>query len=828
MVLAVAFCLAFVQIPMVAFADYVDNDIEVSPMSVTMYLCDGYEKTVTAKGSGTVPEGTVVEWSVEDETIATVEDGVFKPVALGETVAYAKYGNVVAELQVTVLRPEIVVNDLYQLVVGETATLYLEKSSDVCKTVFSSDNESVATVDENGRVTAVSAGVANITIQGCGAKPVETQIQVEEPGEAEIFVYTENFRVGIGQCLRFPHKVEPSVYQLSYASSDESIATVDEKGYITGITAGTVVITITAPGGVTKDVPVTITEGSAYTITIPDTNLTLNAGERHGVSYGIDTEDFDVRFTSSDESVVKVEDDNVLVAVAEGTAVVTASATGAEPVEIFVTVVNRKVSAPGISASYSAKGIKISWETVEDAKRYEVYRKTGSGTWKLVKTLGKSATGYTDKDITYKKTYSYRVKAIGEWDDMVVESAYSSTVKKTTSTIYAPTTVKAVRNGYKSVKITWSRVYPATGYEVYRATSKTGKYTRVAKISKNSTLSYINKELTTGKTYYYKVRAVYDTKKGNFSAVKSATPNLAAAKVKKSVTSTSSSIKISWEKVSYASGYYVYRKKADGNWKKVGTVNGNKTFSYKDNPSAGAYMYSVRAYRIVNGKNVLGVRSDSIYARTLKKPTVTVTAPENEFKNVVKWTKITGATGYQVYQRVEGGSWKRVKSTSASVRSYTASVPHGKVIDWKVRAIYQKEGFTAYGSYSKSAPCIVFYYPDFEADVLSKENSKARYIKISVKNNGSEPMVVYAAGAVVDYSNENYNREMVMVNGSTEKEIEKCTINPGKEKEITYKVIGDVTRFTEECFVGIYFVYDGIHYLGLISDAYGTYYDFYE
>lgn len=828
--LILGLCLTFTQTPMIAFADYEENRIEVSPEWVTLYLCEDYEKTVTAKGTGTVPEGTVVEWAIEDDNIATVENGVFKPVSLGETVAVAKYGNVVKKLDVSVLQPEISVNYSYTLFVGESVTLYLDKTSDVCKAEFSSDNESVAVVDENGRVTALSAGFANITVQGCGAKPVKTRIQVEEPGEAEIFVYAENFRVGVGQSINFSHRVVPSVYTLTYASSDESIATVNEEGYVTGIAAGEVVITITAPGGVTAEVPVTITEGNPYTITISDSNkkILLRTNERREIPYKIDTENFGVLFSSSDESVVKIENFHTLVGVGEGTTTVTAAAIGAAPVEIEVTVVKPEIAKPKLRLSSSANGIKLSWDKVEGAKWYEVYRKTGSGSWMLLDTLGKSAESYTDKNIVYQKTYTYRIKAIGEWDEIIVESDYSTSIKKTVSKIYAPTTIKATRNGYKSVKVSWSRVYPATGYEVYRATSKTGKYTRVAKISHGSILSYINKELTTGKTYYYKVRAVYDAKKGSFSSVKSAAPNLPAAKVKKTITSTSSSIKISWEKVSYAHGYYVYRKKADGAWKKIGTVKGNKTFTYKDKPGAGAYLYSVRAYRTVNGKNILGLRSASIYARTLKTPTVTVTNPPDEFKHTVKWTKVIGATGYQIYKRVEGGSWKRVKTTSASARSYTVSAPHGKVIDWKVRAIYQKEDFSSYGSYSKVQSYIVFYTPDIEMDILSKESTKARYIKISVRNNGTEDMVIKPVGAMVNNEIEKHNRELVMVDPDTKTEVKACRLIPGAEIEITYKVVGDVTKYTEECFVGMVFLYDGMYYMGLSSDLYGTYCAFYE
>ncbi|MEF9922088.1 MAG: fibronectin type III domain-containing protein [Anaerovoracaceae bacterium] len=58
-----------------------------------------------------------------------------------------------------------------------------------------------------------------------------------------------------------------------------------------------------------------------------------------------------------------------------------------------------------------------------------------------------------------------------------------------------------------SVKIAWSKNTKASGYEVARATTKAGKYAKIKTINRSKTISYINKKLMMGKTYYYKVRA---------------------------------------------------------------------------------------------------------------------------------------------------------------------------------------------------------------------------------------------------------------------------------------------------------------------------------
>ena len=80
-------------------------------------------------------------------------------------------------------------------------------------------------------------------------------------------------------------------------------------------------------------------------------------------------------------------------------------------------------------------------------------------------------------------------------------------------TVKPKTPAVTVTAGKKQATLKWKKVSGAKGYVVYRATSKSGKYKAVSTIKKGSTVSYINKKLTSKKTYYYKVRA-YRTENG--------------------------------------------------------------------------------------------------------------------------------------------------------------------------------------------------------------------------------------------------------------------------------------------------------------------------
>ena len=92
----------------------------------------------------------------------------------------------------------------------------------------------------------------------------------------------------------------------------------------------------------------------------------------------------------------------------------------------------------------------------------------------------------------------------------------NATIVNASSTkIDTPKNVKASISGTSNVKITWNKVEGAKKYKIYRATSKKGKYKKIATIN---TTSYKDQKTSRGTTYYYKVVA----KDANSSSKKSA------------------------------------------------------------------------------------------------------------------------------------------------------------------------------------------------------------------------------------------------------------------------------------------------------------------
>lgn len=169
-------------------------------------------------------------------------------------------------------------------------------------------------------------------------------------------------------------------------------------------------------------------------------------------------------------------------------------------------------------SSNSATTIKLSWSSGGKVTGYEIYRLTGKSYKKVGST---KSTTYTDKKLGNSKSYQYKVRAYFKGKNGTVYSGFTSVLKTNTTPATPKISVSATKS--KQLKIKWSKLNSADGYEVYQSTSKNGKYTKIKTASK-STTSYTKKKLTSKKKYYYKVRA-YKTingKKvyGSYSSIK--------------------------------------------------------------------------------------------------------------------------------------------------------------------------------------------------------------------------------------------------------------------------------------------------------------------
>ncbi|MBQ0037605.1 MAG: InlB B-repeat-containing protein [Clostridiales bacterium] len=160
------------------------------------------------------------------------------------------------------------------------------------------------------------------------------------------------------------------------------------------------------------------------------------------------------------------------------------------------------LSAPTvhISNKSSTGKIQLTWNKISGAAYYEIWRALSKdGGYSRIHTT--TDTAFTNaSDATPGTTYYYKVRAIGSNGG---SGKFSSTLHRCVDCARPTVTVTANKSGNPVIK--WDKVSGAAKYQVYRATSSDGPYTRFCT---TTALTVTNaKNMTDGTTYYYKVIA---------------------------------------------------------------------------------------------------------------------------------------------------------------------------------------------------------------------------------------------------------------------------------------------------------------------------------
>jgi len=240
-----------------------------------------------------------------------------------------------------------------------------------------------------------------------------------------------------------------------------------------------------------------------------------------------------------------------------------------------------------IKAANATSGIKVTWEKVEGANGYIIGRKTSSTGWvKIAET--EDVDSYIDKTAKAGTTYTYTVVPVSD-DVKGFYDAEGITYKR-----LSKVTTESATNTADGVKVVWKPVSKCSGYRVYRKTED-GSWKRIATVKGSTKSYYTDKTAKSGTKYIYKVVAYsgsYISYYTEASRYYLEAPELLSAK------SGKTGVTAKWETVKGASGYYVYRKEADGSYKKLATVKGGTKYSYLDKSAkkGRTYTYKVKAY----------------------------------------------------------------------------------------------------------------------------------------------------------------------------------------------------------------------------------------
>ncbi len=164
----------------------------------------------------------------------------------------------------------------------------------------------------------------------------------------------------------------------------------------------------------------------------------------------------------------------------------------------------KHVSMPEITGLVNnTAGVKITWEKVNYAEKYYLYRFDDvKGKWVRIKLIsGNKTFSYVDEDVKSGERYYYKIRAYND-GFLSYDDRNSMAVIQRLSTPNL-SSVKSTKSG---VKFTWEKVAGAEAYVVYRKTGSSGEWKAIKTIEDGSVVSYLDKTAKKGKTYYYSVR----------------------------------------------------------------------------------------------------------------------------------------------------------------------------------------------------------------------------------------------------------------------------------------------------------------------------------
>jgi len=163
-----------------------------------------------------------------------------------------------------------------------TATVLPENATNK-NVVYSVDDESILSVDQDGNITGLSLGIATVTVTtedgGFTASAEITVIPVQVTG---VSISPKSVSVALGHTIQLTASITPSNAankNLSWSVSDETIISVDGQGTVTGLSGGTATVTVTTEdGGFSASAEITVYYAPANTWTAIGTNRINNNG----------------------------------------------------------------------------------------------------------------------------------------------------------------------------------------------------------------------------------------------------------------------------------------------------------------------------------------------------------------------------------------------------------------------------------------------------------------------------------------------------------------------------------------------------------------------
>ena len=329
--------------------------VNTATVAVTGVMLNKTETTILEGSSETLvatvlPENATnrnVSWKSSDEAVATVDaNGKVTGVKAGEAVitVTTEDGKKTNTCKVTVKSNTVNVKGVVlnktsiSIPIGEDETLaakVLPENATNQNVTWSCKNPEIASVDANGKVTGIKAGMTIVTVTTeDGGKTADCAVNVSERHISVMGVELNKtefiFQVGDSETLVASIKPEnASNKKVTWVSDKPEIATVDANGKVTGVKAGVATITVTTDdGGKTATCKVLVSP-RVYKVTVTPATLTMGINKTYKLNANVEGPTGVLRkvfWTSSDETIATVDNNgNVTTKDKAGTVTITAS-----------------------------------------------------------------------------------------------------------------------------------------------------------------------------------------------------------------------------------------------------------------------------------------------------------------------------------------------------------------------------------------------------------------------------------------------------------------------------------------------------------------------
>ncbi len=344
-------------------------------------------------------------------------------------------------------------------------------------------------------------------------------------------------------------------------------------------------------------------------------------------------------------------------------------------------------------APVATKKHTIYWTAADNATGYQIFQSTSiDGTYKRIKTVkSRNTTSYTVTGLKTGVKYYYKIRSMKKKNGVKEFSDFSPA--KGAWVNKKPVITEVVGYTGTKIKVCWNPLENVKSYDIYRSTSKYGKYTKVGSADGDET-SYTDSKLKMNQKYYYKMQAnVKGYKATGKTSLSKAVKGYTMRKTEISSVEpdAAGALVIKWMQVKNSKGYEVYRSTSrDGDYKLLTTINSAKTTSYTDSTVEKSvnYWYKVRVFTKDGKKTVYGQYSEPVEGNNLKAPSDVTVTQVSETQLDITWSAVSDAVGYIISRSTKPEDGFATLAVLGNVTTYSdTSVVKDTVYYYKIQSV---------------------------------------------------------------------------------------------------------------------------------------------